>query len=575
MEYNSVQNKFQNLQTKFQSTVQDLNSNIRQQLNKARQGTDGTDEKQYVRIPVEGAKQLRWYDSADLRLLLQVHLSEKHKLYMANAALREALENARERPGKVGSQLEHLNKQVDRMVEKDASVSEFLVVSAGYEIDRLRGMVQSGEESEATEVVDNKKEELRVLQVAQEAQYQAESARVLAEEKLEKFQKLSSTQQLEMDQLKAEKESHEGHVSRLQARVKALEKELQDSMQRGKAHEETSKSHKEMRSTIEDLTRKNESLKKSVALEMERSSRLEHRLQANELSLSKALAEASELEYITSERDELQAKVAYFEASVCELKAKHVSDRDVCERLDMTEKQLKSAQQELLSTAKVAATMERDLNTALEDLEKMKAEKEKDLQRARIDAIVCSPDVQQGTTDDRSTWPPMALEEIDMAEMRIKALQAANRSSEAKLQACEEECCNLRETLHTSQAKLQDLGVSHEHLKKMSENQINRLETALIVASQKAEELQIRNRKIGPGTQDPRQIESNDSTDRIYTKNVVLKYIQCCLEGKMQECEVLLPAMKTVLHIPENEYKHLQRQLEDAQSLFNWMPALK
>ena len=565
--------RFQNLQSKFQSTVHDLNSNIRQQLNKARQGTEPIDETQYVRIPVEGAKQLRWYDSADLRLLLQVHLSEKHKLYMANAALREALENAR--PGKSSTNVEHLNRQVDRMVEKDASLGEFLVTSAGYEIERLRGLVGSGEEPGTSQVADGHAEALKVLEIAQEAQYQAEIARASAEEKLEKFQKLSSTQQIQIDEMKSENESQGSHISRLEARVKVLEKELQDSMKRGKVQEDTSKAHKEMTSKIGDLLKKNESLNKTVTSEMEKNARLEQRLHASEISLSKALAEASDLEYITAERDELQGKVAFFEASICELKAKHVSDKDASERLDMAERQLKSAQQELLSTAKVAAALENDLNKALEDLERVKAERERDLEKARIDATVCHTDCQNEMSDDRSTWPMMALEEIDMAEMRIRALQASNQSSESKLASCEEECSTLKSRLHETEAKLVDSSMAQENLKRFSESQINRLETALIVASQKAEELQIRNRKLqgqDSGTHAPRDMES---TDRIYTKNVVLKYIQCCLQGKMQECEVLLPAIKTVLHVPDREYKQLQQQLEDAQSLFSWMPALQ
>lgn len=576
-----MQNKFQNLQNRFQSTVQDLNSNIRQQLNKARQGADETDDRQYVKIPIEGAKQLRWYDSADLKLLLQVQLSEKHKLYMANAALREALENSR--GGKVTTGVEHLNKQVDRMVEKDASVSEFLVVSAGYEIERLRGLAQSGESPKEEAVVRHESQGLEVLRTAQEAQYHAEAARASAEEKLEKFQKLSCTQQSEIDTLKSEKAAQTLHISKLQARVKVLEEELQNSIQRGKVQEDTSKSYKELSSKLTELSRKNEVLNTAVTTEVEKNKRLEQRLHSSEVSLAKALAEASDLEYITAERDELQAKVAYFEASFSDLKAKHVSDRDLCERLDMTERQLKSTQQELLSTAKVAATIEGDLNKALKDLETMKAEKESEMEKWKKKAAMsCSNDGQN--TEDRATWPSMALEELDMAQMRIKALQASNVSNETELSLREKECSNLRNRLQEAETEIQDLRVSQENLKKFSESQINRLETALIVASQKAEELHIRNRKMQGSVVDHMSpasggvtkgsLESND-TDRIYTKNIVLKYIQCCLQGKMQECEVLLPAIKTVLHVPQGEYDIMRRQLEDAQSLFNWMPDFK
>lgn len=44
---------------------------------------------QYLRLPVESAKKLRWYDRPDLNHLVQQNLREKNDLFGVNAALRQ------------------------------------------------------------------------------------------------------------------------------------------------------------------------------------------------------------------------------------------------------------------------------------------------------------------------------------------------------------------------------------------------------------------------------------------------------------------------------------------------------
>lgn len=44
---------------------------------------------QYLRLPVESAKKLRWYDRPDLNNLIQQNLRDKNDLTGVNAALRQ------------------------------------------------------------------------------------------------------------------------------------------------------------------------------------------------------------------------------------------------------------------------------------------------------------------------------------------------------------------------------------------------------------------------------------------------------------------------------------------------------
>lgn len=584
---NAFQNKFQNLQNKFQTTVQGLNNNIRQQLeqrSKPRQnGNDGAgpdDDDSCIRIPVESAKQLRWYDRADLKLLLKVHLTEKHQLYLANAALREALS---EKSGVSSSNnVSYFNKEIDRMVRKDAALSEFLVVAAGFELDTLRKRVASigdtpeqDKESAQREGADEREQLETLLGLAQEAQYQAECARATAEEKLEKFQLLSSTQQAELDDLKASNESKSNEIRRLQTRLEVMERELRESISQSKVQAAQSK----VSSKVSDLTRENTKLSGLIKTEVEKNKKLDLELQASDIALAKALAQVADLETTVSERDELQAKVAFYEASVSDMKARHVSEDGLRERLDETVQRLKAAQDELLSTAKIAASLEQELQNAKRELAQRNLEYSSSQDPSRNNR---EHDGDDRADHQRSTWPQLALEELDIAQMRIKTLQMSHQTCTNDLKDCRKELDLLRGRLQENEVTIMELQTSRGDLERFSAAQIDRLESTMLVTSQKMDDLRAKNialqRKLlhweenGVASQNEAADEiPTADTERLYAKNVVLKFVQCLLEGKLQECDVLLPAIKTVLRVSPLEYKRLKKQVEDAQSFFSWL----
>jgi len=585
---NAFQNKFQNLQNKFQTTVQGLNNNIRQQLeqrSKLRQpGNDAAgpdDEDNCIKIPVESAKQLRWYDRADLKLLLKVHLAEKHQLYLANAALREALSDTS--GVSASTNVSYFNKEIDRMVRKDAALSEFLVVAAGLELDTLRNRLASigdtpDQDNETTQIqVSDEKQQLEtLLSTAQEAQYQAECARATAEEKLEKFQLLSSTQQAELDDLKTGSELKSNEIRKLQARLEVMERELRESISQTKVQAAQSK----VSSKVSDLTRENTKLNDLIRTEVEKNKKLDLKLQASDIALAKALAQIADLETIVSERDELQARVAFYEASMSDMKAKHVSEDGLRERLDETVQQLKAAQDELLSTAKIAASLELDLQNANRELVQRNLDHNSLQEPSRNNIEHDGDDRGDG---QRSTWPHLALEELDMAQMRIRTLQMSNQTCTNELKDCHKELDLLRGRLRENEAAIMELQTSKQDLERFSAAQIDRLESTMLVTSQKMDELRSKNislqRKLlhweetGAASQNEEagEMHATADTERLYAKNVILKFVQCLLQGKLQECDVLLPAIKTVLRVSPVEYKRLKKQVEDAQSFFSWI----
>ncbi len=88
-----------------------------------------------MRLPIESAKKLRWFDRQDLNMLIQLHLREKQELYEANAALRQALLRT---GADADPTVQHTNAAVDSIKADDAAVNEVLLLGAQAEIERLQ-----------------------------------------------------------------------------------------------------------------------------------------------------------------------------------------------------------------------------------------------------------------------------------------------------------------------------------------------------------------------------------------------------------------------------------------------------
>jgi hypothetical protein len=56
--------------------------------------------------------------------------------------------------------------------------------------------------------------------------------------------------------------------------------------------------------------------------------------------------------------------------------------------------------------------------------------------------------------------------------------------------------------------------------------------------------------------------ETLDATDLLYLKNVLLKFLDAQLGGRTNECEVLLPAVATLLRATPQEFKLLREGLQ-------------
>ncbi|KAK9815909.1 hypothetical protein WJX72_011792 [[Myrmecia] bisecta] len=96
---------------------------------------------QFLRLPVESARKLRWYDREDLNQLIETTLKEKQQLNDTIAALKQALQHRGVDERDVSLELEERLADADKLRYYDEGVSSVLLASAQGEIESLRGEV--------------------------------------------------------------------------------------------------------------------------------------------------------------------------------------------------------------------------------------------------------------------------------------------------------------------------------------------------------------------------------------------------------------------------------------------------
>lgn len=97
---------------------------------------------QYLRMPLDSARKLRWYDKQDLSMLIQLHLREKAELLDANAALRRALARKGLKGDRLDAELQAINTHVDGLRAEEDALARVLVESAQAEIESLRDRLE-------------------------------------------------------------------------------------------------------------------------------------------------------------------------------------------------------------------------------------------------------------------------------------------------------------------------------------------------------------------------------------------------------------------------------------------------
>lgn len=258
-------------------------------------GSDG-----YLRLPVESAKKLRWYDQHDMKMIIQLHLREKHELIQANSLLREALQKM---GGASHPEVAAVNAAIDKIKVDDDALNDVLVLAAQSEIDRLQ------------EQVGNLSTELRSLQ--QQQQQAAVASASLAEKNEEEAGATDTEGARYDDGIATDKKSSTSscsHCSALRQQTARLTSALAEASAAKDVAEEQLAKYKEKHNEMQ-----------SAQLEVVRLSQ-DERLQAEarcEEAEIKATKEAKRAEQLLIELKSFKERAQKAEASLQDERSKH------------------------------------------------------------------------------------------------------------------------------------------------------------------------------------------------------------------------------------------------------------
>ncbi|KAL4428842.1 hypothetical protein ABPG77_005280 [Micractinium sp. CCAP 211/92] len=807
---------------------------------------DERQQQQYLRLPVESAKKLRWFDRHDVDMLMKLHLREKQELFEANSALRQVLRRRGLADASLDAELAAINRQVDEMREQEQGVNQVLVLAAQAEIEHLKealdsahhelahvrrqrlqaasssglslpatasqqslpaagqqeaqqaqqeerivlqldcgedtgepsvlasltvqpgstsvaatsdglpplpaalaALVQasasssssssnssldpallqqaaaalgklasaqgvalpalngsagpaaactagttpaseapaSGSELQAQcsalqlqvgrlqaelqqaqqdaqfarDAAERKQQEMRsrfaeaqqrqseVLRMAQDGRLDAESRCEAAERKLQVVE--ARCARLEEDAKDAKADARKAHqeARRLEkglgsAEARALQAEAAAQRARGAAESDAKSSElvAQLRGRIADLEAAGQQHQRQLAAARQHADALESRLATAELAAARSAAEVQELEEVVHERDAMAVRLGMLEARLDETRAERGQVESYRTLAQQSEEKRARAEDELLTTARLAASLEARLAAAVQENEQLRLEVQGAAARVEeakrsVPKLVAERWAEAGA--DRSRWPVLAQEEIENVEARLSALHTALKDAQAQLAeavAAAEAHRAARAGAEARAAAAEDTATRRQ---REAEQQAQRAEAAASAAAvqvaefrealsaaererdvllaekqereraakQAAATVAAARRRAGSGALQPadaqaavaaalsngggfgatRQASSElhsplpavkqrdvlESTDVLYLKNVVLKFIDAQLSGRTQECEVLLPAVATLLRATPAEYRVLRDHLQRG-AASSWLPAL-
>ncbi|KAK9867121.1 hypothetical protein WJX84_009347 [Apatococcus fuscideae] len=93
---------------------------------------------QYLRLPIDSARKLRWYDREDLSRLIESNLQERQQLAEVNTALREVMLERGMSEEELTTELQSRIEETDRSRFFQEAVHSVLLASAQSEIEHLR-----------------------------------------------------------------------------------------------------------------------------------------------------------------------------------------------------------------------------------------------------------------------------------------------------------------------------------------------------------------------------------------------------------------------------------------------------
>eukprot|EP00887_Chlorella_sp_A99_P007841 scaffold20.g7841.t1 len=523
---------------------------------------------------------------------------------------------------------------------------------AQSELAFARNTAEQRAQEQRTRVTAAHQQASELLRVAQDGRLAAEERCAVAERRLAQAEERAAKLDSDLQDAQAEAKRTGQETRRAQtdaaaaeARAAQAEAALQRERTLGSRAAELDTRSAEVlaqqRSRLAELEAASQQAARQLAAAQHRSEAAERRAVAAEAAAAHAAAEATEHEAVTVERDELAARLAVLEGRLDETRAERAQVEAFRELAETAEARRARAEDELVSTARLAAELEARLAEVTQEAEGLRL----DAQAARAAARAAEQSVEAAVHErwaaagrDRAAWPLAAQEEMENVEARLAAMHAALKAAEqraadeavarqadaAARQAAEVTAAAAEDTCSRTLREARQREQRLEAAASAATAQVSEFRKALVALERERDELLVDKRqweaahvaaaqavaaarcRTGsgalpepgggaggppagggrspsiseetkvlppPGLLSPRRPmpEQLDTTELLFLKNVLLKFLDAQINGRFQECEVLLPAVATLLRATPREFHVLRSDLARAQS---WLPSL-
>ena len=565
-------------------------------------------DKSSIILPVEAAQRLRWYDRADLKLLVHIHVKEKAELYDYIKTLR-SLKSEEYEDEVCPSDEGKLWKSLEAMQKSDEAVASVLALAASAEADRLKLLLSQAENklakyndlSNLSENVqsndenqdDNHAPESDIIREVGEHGDVMSAVRAAQDSCLEAW-KLNKTLREELD-----RKSHE--LNNLEKEVKIFR---ETSSLANKTHYGVSDE------AVEFLENRVIELEVQASVDRESINTLETELTNLQSEIAEKNTTLLQLKSAVLERDRLAVRISMLDARSVDIDSVTTSVglmeellREANMRYAIAEKELVNAAKRITSLEKKIEEMELEKREAFINAEKSR-NRALNAERRVLDEVVKR---WKQMAFDRAQWPDNVVAELENTEGRLESLKKSYESLKVSFEEAKRNEQDILERMKNAECRAESAENSLALSKKAADDNRNQLEATVLAMNQQSklqqdnfislrsdlgaamqtileqknrirslEKLVRASKILSPSDKVELSASSSESrtdvsleqceVDCIYTKNVVLKFLNTVICKQPEESMLLLPAIATVLGLTSSEYKELQESLLEPKS---------
>eukprot|EP00884_Botryococcus_braunii_P010591 jgi/Botrbrau1/19533/Bobra.0035s0028.1 len=359
-----------------------------------------------------------------------------------------------------------------------------------------------------------------------------------------------------------------------------------------------------LRARISKLDNDNQDLRRNVARAGVEADALEKKVGELEAANGSLQCDLREAEMAAADRDEFAARVQALEERLQETRSQYEVLSTYKQIAAEQEAGKIRAQEEVVATARVATSLEQRLREAMASrdhaqeaaviAQRRVQEVEESIKREvkrRLDAIGA----------DEQQWPRAAREEVARLQKHVEALSSLKATVQKELEDVTRDWESELSAKATLEVRLTAAEQKYEREKRESGDSLAKLERALAQARSEAAEWRreasaaeaerdklqasLHRSRASPASPPSRsavstrrggggllgsvdeetammgQREEIKGVDIVYFKNVMLKFLEANSSGRTDQCDILLPAVATLLKADPEEYRRIKRSI--------------